>query len=275
MKKPNLSSFVRNTQRTLSKHSPEILTFLGITGMVTTTVLAVKATPKAMRLIDEEKNRKNYELSKEARDNGFKECEEIDHLGVMDTVKTTWKCYLPAAITGVASIACLIGASSVNARRTAALATAYKLSESALKEYKDAVVETIGEKKEKAVRDKVAEERIKKNPIDTSDIVITNKGTTLCFDTLSGQYFRSDMDVIKKAENDINKVMLNEMYVSLNRLYTALGLRTTSLGDDLGWNIDDGYLEIYFSSQLAEDGTPCLVLDYKVAPKYDYDKLVY
>lgn len=265
MRKPNLSKYVYDLQKNLSKHSPEIMTGLGIAGMVAATVLAVKATPKAIRLLEEEKRRQNLQ----------EECGEITSLGIADTIKTAWKCYIPAGVTGALSIGCLINANRISMKRTAVLATAYKLSENALNEYRNAVVETIGEKKEKEVRDKVAEERIKKNPVDTSDIVITRKGTTLCFDTASGQYFRSDMDAIKKAENEINKVMLNEMYVSLNRLYAALGLRTTSLGDDLGWSIDDGYLQIDFSSQLAEDGTPCLVLDYRVAPRYEYSKLEY
>lgn len=274
MNKTDLSKTARKIQRSVEKHSPHILTGIGIAGMLTATVLAVKATPKALALIEEEKMFKE----KEAHEGGIFTEEDEEYafkLTPLEIVKVAWKPYIPAVITGTVSVICLIGGSSVSTRRTAALATAYKISETALSEYRDAVVETIGEKKEKDIRDKVAEERIKKNPVDTSDIVVTQKGTALCFDTLSGQYFRSDMDVIKKAENDINRVMLNEMYVSLNRLYTALGLRTTSIGDDLGWNIDDGYLEIYFSSQLAEDGTPCLVLDYKVAPKYDYDKLVY
>lgn len=256
MGKPNVIKCIAKAQQTMSKHSSTILTGIGIVGMVATTVLAVKATPKAMKLLQEAKK-------------------EDKHLGAVDTVKTTWKCYVPAAITGTASIGCLIGANAVSVRRTALLATAYKISENALSEYRKAVVETIGEKKEKLVRDKVAEERIKNNPVDESDIIITKRGTTLCYDTASGQYFRSDMDAIKKAENDINRVMLNEMYISLNQLYSRLGLRRTSLGDILGWNIDDGYLEFYFSSQIAEDGTPCLVLDYKVPPKYEFSKLEY
>ena len=143
-----------------------------------------------------------------------------------------------------------------------------------LNEYKDKVVETIGEKKEQTIRDKVAEEKMKKNPVSSSEVFITEKGNTLCYDTISGRYFKSDIDRIKRAENAINKQLLDEMYVSLNDLYDELDLDHTKLGDELGWKIDDGLVELYFSSQLADDGTPCVVMDFTRAPKYNFSKLL-
>ena len=257
MGKGNISKIINEIQKAVVKHSPEILTGLGIAGMITTTVLAVKATPKALDLINDRKD----EL----------ETEKLPHIEV---VKTAWKCYIPAAVTCATSTACLIGASSVHLKRNAALATAYKLSESAISEYKDAVIDKIGEKKEQTIRDKVAEEKMKKNPVSSSEVFITEKGNTLCYDTISGRYFKSDIDRIKRAENAINKQLLDEMYVSLNDLYDELDLDHTKLGDELGWKIDDGLVELYFSSQLADDGTPCVVMDFTRAPKYNFSKLL-
>lgn len=257
MGKGNISKIINEIQKSVIKHSPEILTGLGIAGMITTTVLAVKATPKALDLINDRKD----EL-------------ETEKLPTTEVVKTAWKCYIPAAVTCATSTACLIGASSVNLKRNAALATAYKLSESAISEYKDAVIDKIGEKKEQTIRDKVAEERMKKNPVSSSEVFITEKGNTLCYDTISGRYFKSDIDRIKRAENAINKQLLDEMYVSLNDLYDELDLDHTKLGDELGWKIDDGLVELYFSSQLADDGTPCVVMDFTRAPKYNFSKLL-
>lgn len=256
MRKPNLAKLVSNTRQFANKHSPEILTGIGIAGMITTTVLAVRATPKALQLIEEKKNE-----------------DWVDELSPLEVVKTAWKPYVPAAVTGVASVACLIGASSVNAKRNAALATAYKLSETALSEYREKVIETIGEKKEKTVRDKVAEERVKKNPVSKSEVIVTNNGTTLCFDPISARYFKSSIDKIKRAENELNKQMLHDIsgYVSLNDFYDELGLDHTSVGDDLGWNVDR-LIDISFSSQLNDNGEPSVVLDYLVAPKYDFYK---
>lgn len=261
MTKPNLSRWMKSLTFNIGKYSPEILTGIGIAGMVTTTVLAVKATPKAMQIIEDMKviDKNTYEVVEPTKTETFKAC---------------WKCYLPAAITGATSIACLIGASSVNAKRNAALATAYKLSETALLEYRDKVVESIGEKKEHAIRDKVTEDKLNRNPITSNEVIITGKGETLCYDAFSGRYFKSDIDKIKRAENEFNRRLLNEIYLSLNDFYDELGLEHTDMGNKLGWSSDSGRLiDIYYSSQLAADGTPCLSIDYSIAPKYDYDKL--
>lgn len=257
MSKFNLTVAARSIKGVLERHAPEILTGIGVAGMVTSTVLAVKATPKACLLINDRKD----EL-------------EVEKLPVTELVKTTWKCYIPAVVTCGASIACLVGASSVNFKRNAALATAYKLSEAALSEYKDAVIETIGEKKEQSVRDKVAEERLKKNPVSKSEVIVTGNGTTLCYDPVGNSYFKSNIQQIESAKNKLNARMLSENYVSLNDFYDELGIGPTKLGDDLGWDIyKDGLVDIAFSSQLAEDGTPCLVMDYSIAPRYEYYKV--
>lgn len=250
--KTNMTAIVRSIKTTMVKRSPEILTGIGIAGMITTTVLAVKATPKAYLIIEDEKTVKE------------------DKLTPLEVVKCTWTCYIPAALTCAASVACLIGASSVNLKRNAALATAYQLSTTALNEYKNKVVEVIGEKRANDIREKVVEDKIKNNQTGNSQVIITGGGDTLCYDCLGGRYFKSSMDKIKKAENEINRLMLRDMYVSLNEFYDELGLDHTTLGDDLGWNMDDGLIEFNFSSHLTEDGTPCLAIDYNVAPNYNY-----
>lgn len=252
MAKLNLASIVKSVQAIMRKYSPEILTGIGIAGMITTTIMAVRATPKALVLIEDKKD----ELG-------------TDELTKVEAVKAAWTCYIPSAIVGTASVLCLIGASSTNFRRNAALATAYTLSESTLKEYQEKVVETIGEKKERDIREQVSKEKMVKNPV--REVILTEKGgNTICYDVISGRYFKSDRDTISRIVNDLNRRMRDEMYVSLNDFYYELGLDSTKMGDDLGWIIDKGYIEIDFSSHLDANGTPCLVIDYQVVPIYDY-----
>lgn len=261
MSKQALVKVVRDVRTTLSKHSPEILIGIGITGMLSTTVLAVKATPKALLLMEERKK----ELA-------------VEKLTPIETVKTTWKCYVPAAVTGAASVACLIGSNSVNAKRNAALATAYKISESAFSEYRHKVVETIGEKKEKIVRDKVSEEQIKNNPVQHTEIIVTGKGKTLFYDNHSGRYFYSDLELIKRAANKLNREIITDPFdtgVTLNQFYEEIGLSGTATGDALGWNLSGGLIEIYPSAQMAEEGSehegePCLVINYETPPQYGF-----
>lgn len=238
------------------KHSPEILTGLGIAGMITTTVMAVKATPKALDLLEDATEEKWVEKNED--------------LTKLEVIRTAIPCYIPAIIVGTVSVGCLIGASSVNMRRNAALATAYAISESTLKEYKGKILEELGEKREKEIRDSIDKDHVTKTPLNKSEVIITEKGNTLCFDKLSGRYFRSDIEKLRRVENDLNRRMRDDMYISLNEFYWEIGLEGIKIGEDIGWNIDTGYIDLDFSSQLADDGTPCLVLDYGVAPRYEY-----
>ena len=258
MAKLNFSDIVKTTKIFVNKHSSEILIGLGTAGMVTTTFLAVKATPKALQLIEQAKKE-----------------EHKDKLTPIETIKATWKCYIPAAATGVSSIACIIGGTSKNLKRNAALATAYKLSETAFTEYREKVTETLGEKKEKAVREKVDKARIEKNPVSKNEVIMTDRGNALCYDPISGRHFKTDIDRIKRAENYLNKKMLSDPfgYISLNEFYEEIGLQTTTTGDDLGWNLSKGLIDMDFSSQIADNGEPELVLDYRVAPNYNYFKV--
>lgn len=253
MNKPNIAATIKAAKIMLSKHSPEILTGMGIAGMITTTVLAVRATPTAIRLLEDATYEKEEKLT------------------VLEHVKVCWKPYIPAAVTGTVSIACLIGASSVSVSRNAALATAYKLSETALNDYREKVVETIGEKKEQTVRDKVAKEQIDKHPVSKSEIVVTGKGNTRCFDPLSSRYFLSNIDQVRKAENNLNRRMLHDItgYASINDYYDELGLSHTDIGDTLGWSASN-MIELDISAHVAEDGEPALVIGHYNRPTYDY-----
>ena len=252
MAKQSLSNIAKSVRTAMKKHSPEILTGIGIAGMITTTVMAVKATPKALILLEN----KQDEL-------------EVAKLKPKEIIKTTWSCYIPSVVIGTISVFCLISASSTNLRRNTALATAYTLSESTLKEYQEKVVETIGEKKEQSIRDSVSKDKMLNDPV--REVILTEKGgNTICYDALSGRYFKSDRDKITKAMNNLNRQMRDDMHVTLNDFYYELGLDGTKMGDMLGWNIERGYIDLAFSSHLDANGTPCLVIDYQVAPVYDY-----
>lgn len=258
MNKLDVATFFKRTQSALSKHSPEILTGIGIAGMVTTTVLAVRATPKALRYLEDVKHAEGKET-----------------LTAMETVKAAWKCYIPATVTGVASIACLIGANSISVSRNAALVTAYKLSENALSEYRDKVIETIGEKKEHTIREKINQDRIENNPVTQNEIILTGLGDTLCYDVLSGRYFHSDIHIIKRAINELNRKLVTSpfSYVSLNDFYEEIGLEPNSIGSTIGWNINDGSIELDLDARLTNDQKPCIVLDFNVAPKYNFSSV--
>jgi hypothetical protein len=98
---------------------------------------------------------------------------------------------------------------------------------------------------------------------------MTGSGDTNCYDAISGRKFKSSIEKLEKAANKLNRQMRDEMFISLNQFYGEIGLPDIKIGDELGWDIDkDGYIDLDFSAQLDEDGTPYLVLDYRVVPQY-------
>ena len=252
----NFSGLLKSIQSYATKHSPEILTGIGIAGMFGAIVLAVKDTPKAVKLIEEAEEIKGEKLTP------------------VETVKTAWKCYMPPAVTCACSTACLIGATNVSVRRHAVLTTAYELSRNALDEYKEKVVEKIGEKKEREIRDEIAQDKIDQHPVSSSSVIVTGHGKTLCLDALFGKYFESDYESLKRIENVINRALVaGDSYYSLNQFYIEVGLSPVKNGWDLGWNIDSGLIEIQISAGLSDDGrTPCLVVGFNRPPEYGFNK---
>lgn len=261
MQTTNLAKVAKNLGGIISKNSPTILTGVAVGGLITTVILAVRATPKALRILDEEKDDYIDKLVEEGR---------VKDFNSWDIIQLTWKCYIPAAAVGTATIACIIGANSISLRRNAALASVYSITEAAFKEYQAKVTETLGKNKEEKIRDEIAKERITNNPPGKAEIIFTGKGEVLCYDSYTGRYFKGDIETIRKIENELNRRLRDEMFIGLNELYYELGLAPTKLGNEMGWDMDHGYLEFKFSSQLTDEEQPCLVVDYEVYPRFSY-----
>lgn len=251
----SLSRSLRKTGLKVQKHSPEILTGLGIAGFVSSVFMVAKAAPKAEKLKEE--------IRSEMEADGFTE-KEIKVQEVKDMVPI----FLPTAIMCVASTACIIGANRIGAKRQATLAAAYAISEGRFKEYQEKVIEKLGERKEQTIRDEICKDEIEKNPPKESDLIL-DEDEILCYDKVIGRYFKSDVNAIRKAETIINRRLISEMYISLNEFYDELDLEHVEIGDDLGWTVDEIF-EISFSSQLTANNTPCLVISYDYVPKFDY-----
>ena len=256
-----LMKSVKLTARIIEKNSPAILTAMGVVGVVSTSVLAVRATPKAVRIIE----------TAAAFDAVAGDPIVISDYDKVEVVKLVWKEYIPAVAMGLATIGCIVGANTINAKRIAAVAGAYSIAESALKEYRSKVVEVLGEKQDSDIRDSIAKDRLTKNPLNNREVIVLGSGDTMCYDVMSGRYFKCAIDTLRYTQNKMNHQLINEDWVSLNTFYGELGLDPIKMGDDIGWRADN-LIELQFSSQLSDDGTPCLVLDYATMPKYDFKR---
>ncbi len=252
MQLANLAKSSKLLGRTLRRNSPTILTGLAVGGLITTVFMAVRATPKAMELIEDLKEKTIEELHSSPT--------KLEYLQVL------WKPYLPAALMGVSTIVCMVGSNHINLRRNAALVGLYSLAESTLREYQSKVVETIGKNKEEILRGEIAQDTLNRTPISERTVILTGKGDYLFYDVLSGRYFRSDIEKLRKIQNDLNHKLLSDMYISLNEMYYEMGLEEVELGGQQGWEINH-LLEFKFSSKISTDGEPCVVIGYAELPK--------
>lgn len=275
MSKLNLSNFAKNISAKLGANTPGITIGLGTGAILVAGVMVGVATPKAMKLIEDAQvaKTKRFEKMKEkAPDDAV--MDETDELTWVEIIKAGWKPYAPAIMTAVVGVACIVGGTRANARRNAALSAAYTVVEQTLNDYTAKTKEIVGEKKEKEIRDAIAEDELKKHPLSGYNVVRMPKcGKTLCYDVRSREYFMSDYNTIKKVENDLNRRLRSEMFISLNDVYDEFGIvHDDELGDDIGWNVDDE-LEFTISSKIAENNEPCLVINYVIAPRYDFRNL--
>lgn len=241
----NASDFFANVTKTLKSNSPEILTALGVSGVITTSYLVGKASYQSAEII-RKYDKKSVKLDPKQK---FKA-----------HTKLVWKLYIPAGISGVVTIGCIIGSTKLNSKRTAAAVTAYSVAERAFSEYKEKVIEEVGKGKERKIRDELAQDRVIDKP-PPSEVVVVAGGHVLCCELFTHRYFRSDMEALRKAQNELNALIISQIYVSLDEFYDIIGLAYTSNSSNVGWN-SDKMMELQFSTVISESGEPCLAFDY-------------
>lgn len=250
----------KSGRRLLKENAPTILTGLGVSGLLATVVLAVRATPEATRRLQ----RLTDDMEYEYQAGGPKPL----LITPRDIVKINWDLYIPAVAVGTTTALCIIGANNISSRRNAALISLYTLTERAYGEYREKVVHTLGENKEARVRDAIAQDRVTAAGPSTTIIA---SGNIPCFDSFTGRYFESTVEAIRKAENDINRQCINDMYASMNDFYRLIGLSAVAVGDEVGWTTDN-VLEVQFSAVL-DDGKPVMALEYRKQPKINYTRV--
>lgn len=168
-----------------SSHMSTFLTVLGTVGVIATSIAAVKATPKAIRIIEEEKKQKEELTNKEA-------------------IKVAWKCYIPAIAIGMSTIVCIFGANMLNKRQQASLISAYALLSNSYSKFKKKTNELYGEEAEHKIISEIAKDEYLDNDYPREeDSELFNDDECLFYDFVSQQYFSATMDeVIQKVTMD-------------------------------------------------------------------------
>ena len=245
-----MSNLLSKSRLFLKRNASTILTSIGGAGVVATTVMAVKATPKALELIEEATAEKGEKLTKP------------------EIVKTAAVVYIPTVVMGVTTIACIFGANFLNKRQQAALMSAYALLDNSYKEYKAKTVELYGEEANNKVKEEIAKDKYEAAEIDEED-----DGKLLFFDSFSGQYFRATLMDVQNAEYHINRDLVMRDYATVNEFYEYLDIPTIPSGDELGWSTGMNF-DYYWQSWIdfghrkvtMEDGMECTIITMYAEP---------
>lgn len=233
------------------KGSPWILTGAAILGVGTTATLAVKATPGAMEDLKKAAEKKQRETGNpDAR------------LTRVEAVQVAAPHYIPAGISGLLTSGCMFMATRIGAKRAAAAGTAAIMAQNALSDYSEKVAEKFGKEKETEVRDEVIADKMKEQPVSTAMAKRTSFGDHLCYEVYSGRYFYSDVEELRRAMNDFNQRLLYGDCLSLNEWYFRIGLDPVTYGYDVDWDANDHLMDLRFGTQLADNGEPCLTVDF-------------
>lgn len=245
---------LHKTERLLSANSPAILTAIGVVGIVGTVVVTHRATLKADEIL---------------RQDDLTRVPGSEPHTLQEKARLTWKAYLPVVAVASLSVAAVVGAQYVNTKRMAALMAGYVALESKHEEYKDKVLELVGKKKAEAIDEALYQDMANSAQIGGVNI---QAGDVPCIDILSGRPFSSNMESLRKAQNDINELILHGDQPSVSELYARLGLDTNKMSDAFGWN-DENMCEMKFTTVLDEKGVPFLVMDFSVLPVGNFWKI--
>lgn len=234
-------------------NSTTFLTGVGITGTITTAMFTGRASYKAAHMIQDRDTREHPMTKKEK-------------------VKLVWPLYVAPASVGTTTIIAIVLANREASKKIAALTVASGISERALIEYKSKVAEKIGKAKETAIRDEIAQDRVRNYPANSREIIIAGAGEVLCFDITTGRYFQSSVEKIRQAENKVNYDIIAHDYASLSSFYDEIGLPATPYSDTVGWNTSNR-LTVQFSTVMSIDDRPCVAIDFEISPFVEYSRL--
>lgn len=248
-----MNELLNASRRFVKRNASTILTCVGGVGVVATSIMAVKATPKALRLLEEAKEEKGEDLTP------------------LETFQVAGPVYIPAILTGVTTLSCIFGANALNKRQQASLISAYALLDNSYKEFKAKTKEVYGEDAEEKVFKAVMEGKY-----DEEDIVIDDEHE-LFYDIFSGQYFQSTMSKVIHAEYLLNRRLALTNYVCLNEFYDLLEIPTVPGGDELGWSGGEmsemhwyTWIEFEHRKVTMDDGLECTIVSMPYEPYTDY-----
>lgn len=233
----------------LKRASPAILTCVAAVGVFGTAVLAVRATTKANRLLQEATDEKGEGLS------------------TLETVKIAAPTYLPVVLVGVSAITCIIGANLLNKRQQATIASAYAMLNQTYQRYRKAAKTVYGEDADTKITAEMAKDvYVNGDGLIYDPSLDRNSDKILFFDSNSQRYFQATIPAVLNAMYHLNRNLVLRGEVSLNEFFGFLGIDKVEGGDEIGWSIDelieDGLMWLDFENvhTKLDDGMECCII---------------
>jgi len=245
------------------KHSPEILAVTGVVGIVTSAVMACKATTKVNDIVDEAKDTidKIHESVGKGlhTSDGEEYTEEIAKKDLTITYVQTGlkfvKLYGPSVALGVASIGCMLGSNHILRKRNIALAAALTNVATSFKEYRGRLVDRFGKDLDRELRFGIKAKEVEETVVDEDGKETTVKKTVEVVDPNTAHsmysivFCEGNTGWTRNAE--LNKVFLIQQQnwandklkmngiLTLNEVYDMVGAPRTAYGQIAGWVYTD------------------------------------
>lgn len=236
------------------QHLPEILCGVACVGTAVSTYLAFKGGMNAVQRIE----------SKTAHG---------DDISKKQMARIVMREAAPAAAAVALTWASIVSSGVISYRRAKAYFDAYILTSGALSTYRAKVVERLGEGKDEEIVGAIGQDLVDDEPPGSSDrtvVINTGHGNTLFKDRITGRYFRSDLDFIRKQQVEINNwLAAGEDWVSVNEWFGLIDLEQCEDLDDLGWNVEEK-VKFDLAACLSPDNEPCILINYDISPRTDW-----
>lgn len=246
------------------KNSPGLLFGAGIVGVVTSTVLACRATLKVDEVLEEAQTKLTLVRTTEHPQYSDSDRKRDTSLVYFQTSVKMARLYAPAIIVGGISIAALTRSHNILTKRNAALTAAYTALERGFNEYRSRVVAKYGEEEDRNLR-YGTREIVSVDPETNEKKTITRVAPgepsiyARFFDSSSTSWSKEpeyNLIFLKCQQNYANDLLHSRGHVFLNEVYDMLGLPRSKAGAVVGWLLTpDGQTDNFISFGVFEGKT--------------------
>lgn len=246
---------VSNSYDYIKRNNTTILSGIAVAGVIGTAYLAVKAKPKADRMLEEKAN--------------YKWIHYKDELTRFERFMAVVPAYIPSALMGLGTITCILGANHISREKEAMLTSAYAYLNSSYTEYRNKVKELFGEEGERQVRQAIAKDR--------GDRFKREEEMLLVYDDYGKRYFNIGPVEYQNALYELNRAYNFTGEMTLNNFYEFFNLDPVPGGDILGWSaLKDfectgvSWIDVHLEKMEMPDGMDAYCMLYNVDPSDDY-----